>query len=472
MAGSRPRFQVVSRSSGRAVCAMAAYRAAEKIEDQTYAKTHDYERKAGVLHSEVIAPEYAPDWATDRQALWNAVEQAELKRNGDLKQTAQLAREIIVPLAHELDLETNKATLREWVDENFVSAGMVADVSIHQPHHEGDQRNIHAHVLLTMREITPEGFHEKKTTPTKKAWDRTDFLEHAIDQWEHVQNRELEAAGLDVRVNFKSFEERGIDREPEQHEGVAATAMKRKGQQTRIAEDNDSRRDRNDDRVSNHLKALHEMVRVEEERARFEDWRQRKVAELESAQTLSLIDLERVQELDAIEHEDRMQAFYAPSLATVEAEAKHLASVIEGRGLRFTVRRLWQGRQDRERLEALQATIEDTRSRMKEARDRIAAIHAEEKARVAELQEQRRREQQAGLDKAEAEKDSALTDRLRKAEKEAEATASPKADLQAELDGIRAARQKWREERKADLLREARESRPERGRDKGMDFER
>ncbi|WP_299794476.1 MobA/MobL family protein, partial [uncultured Marivita sp.] len=328
---------------------MAAYRAAADIECETYGKTHTYAKRGGVLHSEIIAPDHAPDWAHDREALWNAVEQSEMTKAGGMKVRARLAREIVVPLAHELDLETNREALREWVQAEFVSRGMIADVNIHAPDPKGDERNIHAHVMLTMREITPEGFSASKMGAARD-WNNAELITDSVSAWQIIQNRELERAGLAVRVDFSSFESRGIDREPEQHEGVAATAMKRKNKETRIGQENEARRDRNAERASLHMKALHQIVQAEEERQKFAAWVESKEANLATYQHKTMSQLEREQVTEAIRFEDRVQEVYAPSLKTVQAEAERMEAIVSGSGIIATARRLIRGRRDREHL--------------------------------------------------------------------------------------------------------------------------
>ena len=143
---------IVKRSAGRSVTAAAAYRAAAKIEDITTGLVHDYTRKKGVDYSEILSPISANlgnEWLTNRQKLWNKIE--EVERRVD----AQLAREITISIPRELSRPEQIALVREYVQTNYVTAGMVADVNLH--HLDGD--NPHAHILLTMRnlQINPEG---------------------------------------------------------------------------------------------------------------------------------------------------------------------------------------------------------------------------------------------------------------------------------------------------------------------------
>lgn len=445
MAGSRPRFQVASRSAGKSACAMAAYRSAEIIECETYGQTNDYTRKGGVLHSEIIAPDHAPEWVYDRAQLWNAVEQSELTKAGDIKVKAQLAREIIVPLPHELDLETNREALREWIAAEFVSRGMIADLNIHAPDKDGDQRNFHAHIMLTMREITPDGFNPEKLKSIARDWNKKHLLDQSIQRWQDIQNRELERAGLDVRADFSSLESRGIDREPEQHEGPTVTNMKRKNKDTRIGQENEARRDRNSDRASQHMKALHELVRLEEQRAKFAAWAAQKEEALESAQTKTMHQLQIEQASEAIDFEDRVQAAYAPSLLNVQMEANRMEAIVNGSGIIATARRMIRGKRDTAQLEALQMTIANTQQRMEEMRAKLDSQHRADRERLARLQTSRARQQAEGIRRSQERKEAAESASRTAAEATAQETAKKGFSLAEGLEKVRQSRAAWKQ---------------------------
>ena len=142
---------------------------------------HDYSRKSGVVHSEVLAPANTPDWMTDRAKLWNAVEAVEKRKN------SQLAREIQLSLPHELTPEQRKKLVFDYAQEQFVSRGMIADVNIHTPNPIGDERNHHAHIMLTMRELTGDGFHSRKSTPTARSWNDKELLATWREEWARHQ---------------------------------------------------------------------------------------------------------------------------------------------------------------------------------------------------------------------------------------------------------------------------------------------
>ena len=155
MADYRFSAQVISRAKGQSSVASAAYRSASRMVDERTGQIHDYTRKGGLVHSEILAPDSTPEWMLDRSQLWNAVEAVE--RRSD----AQLAREVQLSLPHELAPDQRRELVLGFVQEQFVDRGMIADIAIHEPGKNGDQRNHHAHVMLSMRELTGEGFGKK-----------------------------------------------------------------------------------------------------------------------------------------------------------------------------------------------------------------------------------------------------------------------------------------------------------------------
>ncbi len=142
--------QIISRSAGRSSVAAAAYRAGERLEDERTGLVHDYGRRRDI-DGWVQAPDQAPAWVYDRQALWNEVEATERRHD------AQLTRELNVALPVELDREQQQEALWDYVAEHFADRGMIADVALHH----GDPANPHAHIMLTMREVGPDGFGPK-----------------------------------------------------------------------------------------------------------------------------------------------------------------------------------------------------------------------------------------------------------------------------------------------------------------------
>jgi hypothetical protein len=196
--------KIISRAKGQNAVASASYRSGEKLRDCVNGQTHDYTRKSGIVHTEILTPKPAPEWTSDREKLWNAIEASEKRKD------AQLAREIEVALPVELDREKQIGLVRGFVKENLVKEGMIADVAIHD---KGDG-NPHAHIMLTMRDLTPEGFGKKN-----RGWNDTGFVEKWRDGWESHVNATLALEGIEARVDRRTLEAQGIERTPQVHVG-------------------------------------------------------------------------------------------------------------------------------------------------------------------------------------------------------------------------------------------------------------
>jgi ATP-dependent exoDNAse (exonuclease V) alpha subunit len=211
--------QIISRSSGGSAVAAAAYRTGERLHDERTGITHDYSRRRDKIPEVfVMAPGNAPVWVHDQEKLWNAVEAAERRKD------AQLSREVNVALPRELQPEEQTRLLREYVRSAFVSCGMVAGVAVHVH----DVKNPHAHIMLTTRDIGPEGFGKKN-----RSWNDREMLESQREQWAEACNRRLSRAGHEIRIDHRSLSAQGIEREPTIHQGVHATAMERRIEQAR-----------------------------------------------------------------------------------------------------------------------------------------------------------------------------------------------------------------------------------------------
>jgi Ti-type conjugative transfer relaxase TraA len=197
--------QVISRAQGRCVVAAAAYRAGQSLDDEASGLTFDYTRKQGIAFSEILAPEGAPEWVFHRSELWNRVEAGEKRKD------AQLARELDVGLHTELSFEENRELLRAFVKREFVDKGMVADFSIHLD----DEHNPHAHIMLTLRKVGPEGF-----GPKVRTWNERSKLMGWRQSWEELSNAHLAQAGHAVRIDHRTLKEQGLELTPGRKIGV------------------------------------------------------------------------------------------------------------------------------------------------------------------------------------------------------------------------------------------------------------
>ncbi|MFK4258726.1 Ti-type conjugative transfer relaxase TraA [Agrobacterium tumefaciens] len=221
----------VSRSSGRSAVASAAYRCAVLLVNHRDGLVHDFTRKEGVEHSEIVLPQGVPaDWALDRSTLWNAAEFAEKRKD------ARVAREFEIALPHELSTEGRLKAARAFAQDLANRYGAAVDFAIHSPSEHGDIRNYHAHVLMTTREVGKAGLGEKTVLEHKNArllangMATTDMQLRDIRQsWEGIANRQLQREGLDVRIDHRSHAERGLELSPTEHMGVHASQMQQQG---------------------------------------------------------------------------------------------------------------------------------------------------------------------------------------------------------------------------------------------------
>jgi hypothetical protein len=248
---------------GKSSVSAAAYRAAAELEDERTGARYDYSRKKGVLGAEIMLPEGAAAWMQDRSLLWNAIETIEKRKD------SQLARDFVISLPHQLDHEQRVALTREFVREQFCARGLVADIAWHAPD-RSDPRNFHAHLMVAMRRVEGTGFASKKERAPEDGlkhpaliW-KEELMRLRV-AWANTANKHLEAAGLDIRIDHRSLEARGIDREPEPKQGPLATQIEREGRDSRAGADRRAVKDRNAEREQlkiEHAKAVAEEARI------------------------------------------------------------------------------------------------------------------------------------------------------------------------------------------------------------------
>ena len=235
-------IKIISRGKGKSAVAASAYRSGEKIKNEYDGIIHDFTRKGGIAHTEILLPQNAPQGFLERGTLWNSVEKIEKSKN------SQLAREIEVALPKELDREKQINLVREYVKENFVKVGMCADIALH----DKNDGNPHCHILLTMRplnEDTTWGAKSKKeyildengekvklkngNYKTRKInttdWNEQDKAEEWRKAWADITNKYLEENSIQEKVDHRSYQRQGIEQIPTIHLGVSATQMEKKG---------------------------------------------------------------------------------------------------------------------------------------------------------------------------------------------------------------------------------------------------
>jgi Ti-type conjugative transfer relaxase TraA len=219
------------RSSGRSAVAAAAYRSAQKLTNERDGLTHDFTRRGGVEHSEIVIPEASnAQWAMDRSALWNMAEACEKRKD------ARIAREIEIALPHELTDAQRLELTREFSQGLADRYGVAADFAIHSPHGATDARNHHAHIMLTTRKLEARVLGEKAELELENKKLQALALPTSHDQlrdirmdWEQRANHHLVSAGHDIRMDHRSHKDCGLEIEPTQHVGVHASQMERRG---------------------------------------------------------------------------------------------------------------------------------------------------------------------------------------------------------------------------------------------------
>ncbi len=222
----------IARGAGRSAVAAAAYRAGQDLTNERDGERHDFTRRGGVEHAEIVLPANADAaaWAKERSNLWNVAEAAERRKD------ARVAREIEVSLPHELSPEDRLALVRDFSRSLAERFGVAVDFAIHAPHAPTDERNHHAHLMLTTRRVEKDGLGEKSVLE----WENKKLLAQGLPttheqlrmlriDWEQQANLHLAKAGLDLRIDHRSHAARGLAIEPTQHMGVHATQMERRG---------------------------------------------------------------------------------------------------------------------------------------------------------------------------------------------------------------------------------------------------
>ncbi len=230
--------QVISRATGRSAVAAAAYRAADRLHDERLDRYHDFTNKSGVVHSEILLPEGAPERFSDRERLWNEVEATEKRKD------AQLSREVEFSIPREMNQAQGVALAQEFAQAEFVERGMIADLNVHWDIGADGLAKPHAHVMLTMRAVNEQGFGAKE-----RDWNRTELVEQWRERWADHVNTRLAELDIDARIDHRSLEAQGIELEPQDKIGPAAQRMGERGLESERIEDHREIARRNGERI-------------------------------------------------------------------------------------------------------------------------------------------------------------------------------------------------------------------------------
>ncbi|RAI37031.1 Ti-type conjugative transfer relaxase TraA [Rhodoplanes serenus] len=218
--------QVIGRAAGRSAVAAAAYRSASRLRDDRLGRDQDFSGKRGVVHSEVLLPEGAPEQWSDRERLWNDVEACEVRKD------AQLAREIEFAIPREMTEAQGIELAHDFVQAEFVDRGMIADLNVHWDMGADGMPKPHAHVMLTMRSVDENGF-----GPKARDWNRTELVEHWRERWADHVNERLAELDIDARIDHRSLEAQGIELEAQSKIGAPAQRIEATGHEADRAED-------------------------------------------------------------------------------------------------------------------------------------------------------------------------------------------------------------------------------------------
>ncbi|MFG1192857.1 Ti-type conjugative transfer relaxase TraA [Xanthobacter flavus] len=222
--------KVIGRKAGSSAVASAAYRSASRLRDDRLERSHDFSNKRGVVHSEIMLPEDAPEAWRDRERLWNDVEAFEVRKD------AQLAREVEFALPREMTQAQGIELARDFVQAEFVDQGMIADLNVHWDMAEDGMPKPHAHVMLTMRSVDENGFGQKV-----RDWNATQMVERWRERWAELANERLAELDIDARIDHRSLEAQGIALEPQSQ--IGATAQRIEGEGIEAADRADMHRE-------------------------------------------------------------------------------------------------------------------------------------------------------------------------------------------------------------------------------------
>ena len=323
-------IKIISRGKGKSAVAAAAYRSGEKLINQYDGIVHDYTRKGGVVHTEILLPSHAPPEFSDRSALWNSVEKIEKAKN------SQLAREIEIAIPKELSAEQQIELVRQYVNDNFVSVGMCADFAIH----DKQDGNPHAHIMLTMRPLEQNGQWGAKSKKeyivdengervklkngkykTHKIntvdWNEQEKAELWRSKWAKISNEFLEQNSVDERIDHRSFARQGIEQIPSIHLGVAASQMERKGIETERGN------------INREIKAKNKILaEIKAKIASLKNWIEKFTAEKsEPVKTESIIELLNQRSTENIGHWQKLRDLKAVSKAVVYLQNNNIFTI-------------------------------------------------------------------------------------------------------------------------------------------------
>lgn len=210
----------IGRSAGHSAVAAAAYRSASRLRDDRRGCYHDWSHKNDVVHSEIMLPDGAPQKWRDRERLWNDVEASELRKD------SQLARDMLFAVPRELDQGTAIDLIRDFASHEFVSLGMIADLNVHWNIGLSGELNPHAHIMLTTRHVSREGFGHKN-----RDWNHKQYLFRWRESWANHANQRLAQCDIEACIDHRAYAAQSIALEPRVHLDIGAAKLRALGQE-------------------------------------------------------------------------------------------------------------------------------------------------------------------------------------------------------------------------------------------------
>lgn len=235
--------KVISRANGSSAVASAAYRSASRLADERLGRSHDFTNKAGVVHSEIMAPEGSPERWQDRETLWIEVEAGEKRKD------AQLAREVEFSIPREMNQAQGVELARDFVQREFVDRGMVADLNVHWDMAPDGSPKPHAHVMLSMREVTRDEAGAASFGKKVREWNSTELLTDWREAWANHVNARLAELDIEARIDHRTLEAQGIELEPQNKIGPAGARRLDRGEDAERAEEHREIARRNGEKI-------------------------------------------------------------------------------------------------------------------------------------------------------------------------------------------------------------------------------
>lgn len=368
---------IIKRSAGHSSVAAAAYRAGEKMTDERTGVIEDYTRKQNCEANGILLPENAPAEFYDRGILWNAVEEKE--RRGD----AQLCRSFDMAFPNKMPRDIQIEMLKDFAQEQFADKGMIADWACHRS--DKEIRNDHAHILVTMREVGPDGFGNKN-----REWNDKALLKEWRKAWADKVNEYIDKYNIpENHISEKSLKDQGIDRTPQKHMGKAATALENKGIATEIGDYNREIKAFEKD-IEKMRDILEDGINQTQRQIDFIDQNGGRLsaAQLRNHQEVLIVNMRGIDqfaesglinEAEGADLRGRMAPLADELSMRLQMSAEHLGMSLEASE---SVKRV-----DNQKRYAIDDLIQDAEGIQTKQRETIAAMEDFQKARIAEEEE-------------------------------------------------------------------------------------